>query len=232
MTLEYAVFEAINGFAAVSAERDKFFVFLSRSQVLKGLVPAVIFWMLWFAPIANIREVRIKIIAINFATVFGIFAGRILAQILPFRDRPIFHALSDVTIQHPFHLARPHLEWASSMPSDHATMFFALATGMFFLNRKIGLFLFVHAVMVISVPRIYLALHWPNDILAGALVGIIITLLSIHPLCRLLDRSGLADWVFARERLLYVLAFLATYGIATMYGNFWRLAKYVIQTIT
>lgn len=232
MSIDYAVFESINGFAGQSSARDEFFVLITHTQPLKGVIPALALWLLWFAPSDDIRAQRIKIIATFVSAVFGILAGKVLALTLPFNTRPIFHNLDDVTVQQAFHLIKPQLKWASSMPSDHATMFFALATSIFLIHRLWGTFLLVHAIFVISLPRIYLGLHWPSDIFVGALVGILVALLVFHPCQRFLDKSGLADWLFQRERLLYAFAFLATYGTATMFTHFWRLAKYMAQVVT
>src|SRR4030043_631673 len=59
-----------------------------------------------------------------------------------------------------------------SFPSGHATIFFALATAIFFFNRKWGIISFVVAILV-GISRIFVGVHWPSDVLVGALIGII-----------------------------------------------------------
>lgn len=60
----------------------------------------------------------------------------------------------------------------SAFPSGHAAIFFALAVAAWFINRKWGYWLGVLA-LVNGVARVIAGVHWPSDILAGAVVGII-----------------------------------------------------------
>ena len=103
------------------------------------------------------------------------------------------------------------------MPSDHAVLFFALAVGFFFVNRWAGLAALVHAVFVVSLTRVYLALHYPSDILVGALVGAALSLALIPPLARLLDARGLGQRIEARPYLWYPLMFVVTFEAASMF---------------
>lgn len=58
-----------------------------------------------------------------------------------------------------------------SFPSGHAAWFFALATTVWFANRKWGWWFFAFTILN-GWARIYAGVHWPMDILGGALVGI------------------------------------------------------------
>jgi undecaprenyl-diphosphatase len=59
-----------------------------------------------------------------------------------------------------------------SFPSGHASFFFGLSAMVYFYNKKAGS-LFLIASFLISISRVYGGIHWPSDILAGALIGII-----------------------------------------------------------
>lgn len=59
-----------------------------------------------------------------------------------------------------------------SFPSGHAAFYFALSTIVYFYNKKAGLFFFL-ASFLISIARVFSGIHWPSDIVVGALVGII-----------------------------------------------------------
>ena len=60
----------------------------------------------------------------------------------------------------------------SSFPSGHAAFFFALSTIIYFYNKKIGALFFLTSILIV-LARIFSGIHWPSDILAGAIVGII-----------------------------------------------------------
>ncbi|HEX6977452.1 MAG TPA: phosphatase PAP2 family protein [Patescibacteria group bacterium] len=57
-----------------------------------------------------------------------------------------------------------------AFPSTHAAAVFALATTIWFHDRKVGIF-FVVAAVVVGVARILANVHYPEDILAGAIIG-------------------------------------------------------------
>lgn len=58
-----------------------------------------------------------------------------------------------------------------SFPSGHAAWFFALAMTIWYFNRKWGIWYFVLAT-IMGIARIYVGVHWPLDIVGGAIVGV------------------------------------------------------------
>jgi undecaprenyl-diphosphatase len=62
-------------------------------------------------------------------------------------------------------------EW--SFPSGHAVFFFALASAVNMFDVWWGL-LFFGIALVISVSRIVAGVHYPSDILGGALTGVVV----------------------------------------------------------
>lgn len=59
----------------------------------------------------------------------------------------------------------------ASFPSGHAAFYFALASVIYFYNKKLGIVFLVSA-FLISLARVFSGIHWPADVLAGALAGI------------------------------------------------------------
>jgi undecaprenyl-diphosphatase len=111
----------------------------------------------------------------------------------------------------------------SSFPSDHAVMFFALATALFFAGRAIGVVAYIWTTVVICLPRIYLGYHYPSDIIAGALVGILIMIpLMRIPLPSIIP-SLLTRIQFRHPGLVFAGIFLLTLQMATMFENSRRL---------
>jgi undecaprenyl-diphosphatase len=63
-------------------------------------------------------------------------------------------------------------EGAWSFPSGHAAWFFALALVIWFANRKWGWW-FIALSVLMGIARIYAGVHWPMDIVGGAVVGLL-----------------------------------------------------------
>lgn len=60
-----------------------------------------------------------------------------------------------------------------SFPSGHVIFFFALAMAVYRYNRRLGCWFFVGASLM-GIARIVGGIHWPSDILGGALLGMLI----------------------------------------------------------
>ena len=59
-----------------------------------------------------------------------------------------------------------------SFPSGHAAFFFALAAGVFIYYRKWGILFYLFA-LAMGISRVIAGIHWPSDILGGAVIGIV-----------------------------------------------------------
>ena len=60
----------------------------------------------------------------------------------------------------------------SSFPSGHAAFFFALAAGVFIYYRKWGILFYLFA-LAMGISRVIAGVHFPSDILGGAVIGIV-----------------------------------------------------------
>lgn len=113
---------------------------------------------------------RRRIYAFAIMSLSVILARGIITEIIRFfyhRPRP-FSALNFVPLF--------GAEELTSFPSGHAAAFFALATAIFFLNRRLGKWFLILSFLV-GIARIFAGIHWPFDILAGAIIGILSALL-------------------------------------------------------
>jgi undecaprenyl-diphosphatase len=72
-----------------------------------------------------------------------------------------------------------------SFPSDHAVMAGAVAAGLFLVSRRLG-WLAALAAVVMAFARVYIAAHYPQDVVAGLLVGAVVSLLGFWLVRRLL----------------------------------------------
>lgn len=64
-----------------------------------------------------------------------------------------------------------------SFPSAHTHFAFAAATVIFMRYRKIGICCYILAV-IMGLSRMYLYVHYPTDIIAGAILGIALGILA------------------------------------------------------
>jgi undecaprenyl-diphosphatase len=63
------------------------------------------------------------------------------------------------------------IENSFSFPSGHATFYFSLATVAWYESKPMSAALFA-AALLMGIARVAAGLHWPSDILAGAIIGI------------------------------------------------------------
>lgn len=61
-----------------------------------------------------------------------------------------------------------------SFPSDHAVMAGAAAAGLWLVSRRLGA-VAVAAALLMAFARVYIGAHDPRDVLAGLLVGVLVT---------------------------------------------------------
>jgi membrane-associated phospholipid phosphatase len=94
-------------------------------------------------------------------------------------NQPIVAAVGErrpyAVLPHILVLATPSTD--PSFPSDHATMAGAVAAGLFLVDRWLGAIAAVAAVLM-GFARVYIAAHYPQDVLAGFAVGALVTVIS------------------------------------------------------
>lgn len=62
-------------------------------------------------------------------------------------------------------------------PSDHAVMAGAVAAGVFLVSRMLG-WIAAAAALLIAFARVYVGVHYPQDVLAGLALGAVVVLLG------------------------------------------------------
>lgn len=61
-----------------------------------------------------------------------------------------------------------------SFPSGHATIFFGLAMAVYLYHRRVGYLFFVSAILI-TLSRVIGGVHYPIDIIIGAIIGCVIS---------------------------------------------------------
>ena len=185
----------------------------TQNDLVKGAVPAAIFWYLWFRD-GHQSVKRSQLVATLLTSVFAIIVGRGLASILPFRSRPLGteEVMGADTKQSAF------LDNWSSMPSDHAIMFFTLAGCIFLISQREGILLFLHAAFFVCAARVMLGMHYLTDVIVGAIVGLTIALALMPILTRFIQQKCDKPQWSLRPEIGYPLLFLVTFQFATMFN--------------
>jgi membrane-associated phospholipid phosphatase len=226
-----AILHAAARVSGASPDFDLMLVFISANHLFKGFIVMGAIWWLWFRdprPVPTSPQeasVREQVMVTLLAGLLALFIARMLAHELPFRMRPF--ALPEFA--NAFTVSRPRLggldEW-SSFPSDHATLFAALATGAWFACRRLGILLWAYTFIVILVPRVYLGMHYPTDILVGALIGIAIAwAVHVTPIRSWIARPFL-HWHERSPGTFYASAFLLTSQIAVLFDPVRHVARF------
>jgi len=211
------VISFFNQFSQHSWIFDRGICLLSDNHLLKGGLLITIIWWVWFVNIDSYSHNRKHIIATLLSCLAALTLARGLALTLPFRLRPLHEEGLNFLL--PYGMSPTTLESWSAFPSDHAVLFFALSTGLLFISRKIGTFALSYTALFILFPRIYLGLHYPTDIIAGAIIGMAIALLSNIYLIKSKRLQSIANWSYSKPNLFYPLFFLLTYQIADMFDS-------------
>lgn len=66
-----------------------------------------------------------------------------------------------------------------SFPSGHTLASFEFATAIFLYNKKWGYVSFIFALLM-GFSRMYLYVHFPTDVICGAILGILFSIISYH----------------------------------------------------
>lgn len=221
--IDLNVLHFINQFAGESTFFDKSVMFISLNHLFKGGIFVLVIWFLWFKK-GKKKQYR-PIILINIVGCFLVmFLARILARILPYRLRPLHDDSIELSL--PVNFNESYAEGLSSFPSDHAALFFALATGIYFLKKEYGIIALLYSLIIICLPRIYLGLHFPSDIIGGAILGIVMIVLINKIQIFKTIADPLLHFKNVYPGIFYALFFLITYQIADMFESARALVKF------
>jgi len=157
--IDLAIFRWLNSLVGRSEWLDTFIVFFAE-------------WLIWwmagalvlFLVFGKDKRRELKIIFEALAT--AVSARFVVAEVIRYfydRARP-FEVLGIYRLMD--HSA------GSAFPSGHASFSFALAMAIYFYYPKTSALFFLAAILI-SLGRVAVGVHWPSDVLGGAIVGVL-----------------------------------------------------------
>jgi undecaprenyl-diphosphatase len=212
-----AIIHFLNSFVHSSEPFDRLIVFIQSDGFQKGGVVIVLFWWAWFSRSKYIQQRRQKLICTMLVSPFALGLSRLISLLAPFRYRPIHNP--GLHLQLARGLTRGTLDGWNSFPSDHAVLFFTFAMGLFLVSWGIGTIALVYVSLFVAVPRIYLGLHYPTDILAGALLGMGIAYLATQPFAGSRIGAPTLRWAERNPGAFYAFLFVCTYQVSNAFGE-------------
>lgn len=156
--MDYALFQLINGLAGRWPALDELMRFFATDYIVPtSLICLIVF--LWFSGRHELQEqALLGIVSLAVANVFVL-----ISNIIWFRPRPFTDHDVNLLFYHP---SDP------SFPANSAATTWALACALWMYDRGIGGIALVLAFMM-GLSRIFVGVHYPLDILAGAIIGIV-----------------------------------------------------------
>ena len=124
-----------NQFAQRSLAIDSLIMTISDSDALKGYLSLPLIWWAWFR-VPHREDHRQAVLLTILAAFAAMAVARALQLVLPYRARPVHTAGLDFTL--PYTMPADFLAGWSSFPSDHASLFFALAAGLWLVSPLVG----------------------------------------------------------------------------------------------
>lgn len=124
-------------------------------------------WILFGVILLLRRSTRKAGLAMLLALLFYLLVGDMILKPLFARPRPCdLNTLIQILVE------RPN---GHSFPSGHTSSAFAAAAALFCQNKRLGIPALVLAAFI-GFTRLYLYVHFPTDVLAGILLGLMLAL--------------------------------------------------------
>ena len=174
--MDETLFLWLNGFVGQAPAFDAL-IEIVVSDYLVPVALALALLALWFAAdTASRSRYQLGVIAAVLALALANGSIEILNNFL-FRDRPFVDHEVSLLFYEPTD---------SSFPANAAALAFGVSTAVWVFNRRVGsALLAVSALYAFS--RVYAGVHYPLDVIAGGLIGVVAALIA-HTLVRLLRR--------------------------------------------
>ncbi len=164
--------EAIQNFdfAVLNAIQDIFVCdFMNIFMLIVTFLGGAVIWLAVAAVLLFIKSQRFNSIYIAAAVLFSLLLIECVIKLMFMRERP--YLIADFPI-----ICDPPM--GTSFPSGHTSISFAAAVTFFKVKKWLG-FVGLGFATLVGFTRLYLYVHFPTDVIAGAIIGSLVGLMII-----------------------------------------------------
>ena len=170
--IDFAIAQAINSFGAGSIL--DYFTTLVSDYIFLFLILALIVALIWLRDKKKVKIVVIALIVVLFLHFFitGIVMKDFVGNSIYFKERPYLSYSSEI-------IPLGEMDTDTAFPSGHVALTLGVLTVLIFYYRKYWPYALVF-VLFMGFARIHNGMHYPSDVLFGALFGIVYGLSAVY----------------------------------------------------
>lgn len=167
-SLNLTLFQFINNGAGFYRPLDIFFIIATSYITLIVLGILIAGYFIFYVPLRLEGMARVQAFKNAWKIILGTTLAVIVTNVIkvlvafprPFQTLKHLHVLTSLPDSYSF-------------PSGHAAFTMALATSVYFYNKRLGELLFAFA-FAVGMARIYVGVHYPLDVGVGFLIGYLV----------------------------------------------------------
>ena len=172
---DYRLFLRVNDFAESTGWLHPFASVYANYGIV--LFAALLIYGWWWARKSGDPGTIVKSLWAGIATLLAVGINQPVVAYFH-RERPYDHFQNILVLA--------HRTTDPSFPSDHSTMAASAAVGLLILNRRLGVVAVV-ATLLMCLARVYIAAHFPGDVIAGVAEGAAVAFVGYFVVRRILE---------------------------------------------
>lgn len=175
------------------------------------------------------QRVQQRVLTILFASLLTglltVLASELVSWLPPYRNPALAHFYPGYLLENVN---------LNSFPSQSTALYATVAAGIFSLNKVVGWVLWAGVAVLVALPRLYIGGHYPSDVLAGLVIGMLgyfAARLLLEP--RTAPRlQRLFDWAGWPRLFAELVVFLVIYEIAIEFDDLVWIKNVLVRTLS